>query len=110
MAWTYDDVEGTWSYAHDAAEADQSDYTADAVIAEQDNESQLEADRAAQAEAAGVSDARFAGYAESLEAYEARSDVETGARRRAREVAPTFAEADFARTAEYGDESDTDSA
>ena len=56
---------------------------------------------AAAAEAAGVSQAAYIGYAAALNAYQARSDIETLADRRRRENGTTFAEGDFMRQAAY---------
>lgn len=118
MAWTYEEStdEGqTWTPvgAEGPTEGSQTrrvftveggsqaDYTADAVNTEADNSSSLEALRAEQAEAAGVKDARFAGYAAVLANYEKRSDTEHLADRRARELAVTANQQNFTREADY---------
>ena len=88
-----------WEFT--AAGGSQKDFTADAVNDEAVNDSKLEATRAAQAEAAGVKDARFAGYAAVLANYEKRSDTEHLADRRARELAVTADQQDFTREADY---------
>lgn len=79
----------------------QDRWTADAVRQEADREAKLEDQRAAQAEAAGVRDARFIGYAEVLGVYNQRSDTETLASRRARHLAATPVEQDFTRDADW---------
>ena len=53
------------------------------------------------AAAAGVKDAAFINYAEALEAYESRSDIEDLAHRRARDFPVDFDDASFMR--ETGD-------
>ena len=83
------------------ATASQEEYSAESVVAELDRDSALEAERKADADAAGVSEARFQGYAQVLGVYEARTDVESLADRRARHYGDTFAEQDFARAEGY---------
>lgn len=80
----------------------QDTFTADAVIAEADNQSKLEEQRAAEATAAGVQDARFIGYAEVLEVYNKRSDTETLANRRARAQATDAGQQSFTRNVKWG--------
>lgn len=58
---------------------------------------QNDLDNAAAAEAAGVKDAAYIDYDVALEAYEARPDIESLARRRARDFPETFADAAFMR-------------
>lgn len=60
-----------------------------------------DADAAAFAATEGVSRPEYANYADALDAYAARDDIEGLAERRAREVATTFAAADFMRTEVY---------
>lgn len=57
---------------------------------------------AAAAAAAGVYNAAFIDYANALEAYESRSDVETLAHKNARNAPDTFADADFMRSVAGG--------
>lgn len=97
MAFTFD---GDYS---------QDKYTADKVVEGLDRESGLDAQRADEATAAGVSSARFDGYADVLSVYEARSDTEHLADRRARHYAATAAEQDFARAADYDGNSGAES-
>jgi hypothetical protein len=52
------------------------------------------------AEEAGVTAPEYVDYEAALENYEARSDVETLAQRRARESGVSFADADFRRKGE----------
>lgn len=89
------------SYTQDA-------YTADSVSTEADNASALEAQRKAEAEAAGVQDARFVSYSDVLDIYQARSDSETLRDRRARSLAYNPEQQDFTRQAEYTGNSETD--
>jgi hypothetical protein len=58
-------------------------------------------DAKARADAANVKHVSFIDYAEGLTNYEARSDTESLAHRRAREAATTFAATDFARGENY---------
>lgn len=58
-------------------------------------------DAAARADAANVRHVSFIDYAEGLTNYEARSDTESLAHRRAREAGTTFAATDFARAEGY---------
>lgn len=98
--------DGTWS---DDAAYTQDAFTADAVIAEQDNEGTLDALRAEQAEANSVSRAQYAGYADVIANYAARSDVEPLADRRARHQGEAITDADFTRHANYtGDNAGAD--
>lgn len=85
----------------DAAAYDQEKYSAQTVREEAVNESQLEIDRKAEAEAAGLQDARFIGYSEVLNVYAQRSDVEHLADRRARHLAANPADQAFTRQAGY---------
>ena len=80
---------------------DQSDFTAEAVRNEYADESVLEEGRKQRATEEGVQDARFAGYAEVLRVYEARSDTEPLRDRRARALATDPAQQDFTRAAGY---------
>lgn len=82
----------------------QNAFTADAVVAEANNQSKLEEDRAAEAKQAGVQDARFIGYAEVLEVYNKRSDTETLANRRARAQATDAGQQSFTRNVKWGSE------
>lgn len=95
MAFTFD---GNYS---------QEDFSAETVSREADNSSSLEADRKAEAEAAGVQDARHIGYAEVLEVYNKRSDTEPLADRRARELAVDAGQQDFTRFDDYTGNSET---
>lgn len=79
----------------------QDDFTADTVNDEAVNDSKLEAQRADEAKAKGVKDARFIGYAEVLEVYNSRSDTEPLADRRARELAVDAGQQSFTRAADY---------
>ncbi len=63
---------------------------------------QSDLDNDAAAEAAGVKDAAFINYAEALEAYEARPDIESLANRRARDFPVDFDDASFMRETGYG--------
>lgn len=54
----------------------------------------------------GVSNAAYANYATALAAHAARDDIESLADRRAREVAGTFAAADFMRADAYDADGD----
>lgn len=88
-----------------AAEVTQAEYLASVRTAHQNvldglNDS-VDADARARAEAAGVREVGFIEYAASIANYEARSDVEPLAERRAREAATTFAAQDFARADGY---------
>lgn len=94
-------------FTFDAEEGKQDRYTADAVKEEALNESGLEQERAAEARAAGVRDARFIGYAEVLELYNNRSDTEPLADRRARALATDPGQQSFTRAAEYTGNSET---
>lgn len=58
-------------------------------------------DAAARADAANVRHASFIDYAAGLDNYEARSDVESLAHRRAREAQVDDAETDFVRAEGY---------
>ena len=60
-------------------------------------------ERAKRAEDAGVVAPEYAGYAEALENYESRSDVETLKDRRARENGTSFRDADFRRETDSED-------
>lgn len=60
-----------------------------------------DADTKAAAYAAGVSNAAFIDYAEALEEFQSRDDIETLADRRAREYGADFADADFMRRRAY---------
>lgn len=60
-----------------------------------------DADAAAFAVTEGVSSAAYANYATALDAYQARTDIETLADRRARENGTTFAAGDFMRANAY---------
>ena len=55
-------------------------------------------DRAA---AANVADVSYIGYAAAMDNYESRDDVETLARRRAREISVDDPATDFTRAADY---------
>ena len=79
----------------------QEDYTADAVNEDADNSSSLEATRAGEAATAEVQDARHIGYADVLSVYEARTDTESLANRRARALAVDPADQDFTRHVNY---------
>ena len=87
-------------FTFDAAYS-QDRYSAGEVTAEADNDSSLERDRAAQAKAANVRDARFIGYAEVLSVYADRPDVETLAERRARHLGTDPGQQSFTRAADY---------
>lgn len=63
---------------------------------------QSDLDNAEAAEAAGVKDASQINYAEALEAYEARPDIEDLAHRRARDFPVDFDDASFMRETGYG--------
>lgn len=89
------------AFTFNAAAGDQEKYSAESVIAEQDNASSLDATRAAEADAANVQTANQIGYAQVLGLYEARTDTEPLADRRARESGETFSDADFARAEGY---------
>lgn len=84
----------------------QEEYSAKEVLPAS-RESGLDAQRAGEAETAGVREARFIGYADVLGVYEARSDTEHTADIRARHLAATAAEQDFARAADYDGNSGT---
>ena len=90
---------GDWTFT--AEPASQERYSAASVTPEGDNDSSLERERAEQAAAAGVRDARFVGYAEVLANYANRSDVETLAERRARHLGTDPAQQSFTRAADY---------
>ena len=83
----------------------QDDFTADNNV--ESNESSLEVQRKAVAEAAGVVDARFDGYADVLEVYNSRTDTERLADRRARHLAADPADQDFTRADDYTGNSTT---
>lgn len=88
-----------------AAEVTQAEYLASVRTAHQNvldglNDS-VDADARARADAANVRSVEFIEYAAALSNYEARSDVEPLAERRAREAATTFAAQDFARSETY---------
>lgn len=61
----------------------------------------VDADAAARADAANVSKASYISYAAALSNYESRDDVETLARRRAREAGDQFTDTDFVRAENY---------
>ena len=61
-----------------------------------------DADAKAAAETAGVSNAAYIGYADALETFQERDDIETLADRRARDNASTFGAADFMRATPSG--------
>lgn len=63
---------------------------------------QSDLDNAEAAAAAGVKDAAYINYAEALEAYEDRPDIENLARRRARDFPVDFDDASFMRETGYG--------
>lgn len=86
----------------------QEDFSAGSVLDEAKNESAIDKQRLEEAETANVKDARFIGYAEVLAAYEARTDTEHLADRRARENAVTADEQDFTRHADYDGNSGTE--
>ena len=86
------------------ASYNQDDFTADAEIARVANESTLDADRQADADAAGVYRASQINYADVLGVYEARSDVENLRNRRARANAEEFSQQDFSRTVDPEDQ------
>lgn len=79
--------------------------TAKQVVADLDVETwggtDVDADAASRAAAAGVRKASFINYAAALADYESRDDVETLAHRRARDISTTFAAADFTRADDY---------
>jgi hypothetical protein len=90
--------------AYTAGAADnyeQDDYTAQTVREEARNDSALERQRKTEAEEAGVQDARHIGYAEVLNVYARRTDVEHLADRRARHLAANPADQAFTRQAGY---------
>jgi len=58
-------------------------------------------DAAARADTANVRHVSFISYAAALTNYESRSDVESLAHRRARDVGTTFAATDFVRAEGY---------
>lgn len=97
MAFTFDD---TYS---------QEKHSAKTVVDGLNRESELDAQRATEADTANVQSARFIGYADVLSVYEARSDTEHLADRRARHYAATAAEQDFARAEDYDGNSGTES-
>lgn len=80
---------------------DQEKFSAKSVVADLENDSTLEADRKAEANAADVQDARFIGYSDVLDVYQARTDTEHLADRRARHYASDPAEQNFARHENY---------
>lgn len=67
----------------------------------------LNAERAADSTFDSVSKPEYLGYAEKLAIYEARSDTEPLADRRARDHGETFEDADFTRKAGYTGVSET---
>lgn len=79
----------------------QDAWSADAVNTEAWNDSKLERERQERAEAAGAQDARHIGYAQVLEVYNNRSDTESLANRRSRELSVDPADQDFTRHVNY---------
>jgi hypothetical protein len=83
----------------------QADYLAsveeaqDVVAVGMDNS--VDDDAKSRADTANVSGVQFIDYAEAMTNYEARSDVESLAHRRAREAGDAFADTDFARADTY---------
>ena len=75
--------------------------TAQDVVGEVGGSTVIEDEAAAAAAAANVSDPAYINYAAKLTNYESRSDVETLARRRAREAGDQFTDADFVRADDY---------
>lgn len=61
----------------------------------------INVDAKSRADTANVERVEFIDYAEALTNYEARTDVESIAQRRAREAGTTFAATDFARSETY---------
>lgn len=84
-----------------ATSYNQDAFTADTVRLEGDNASTLEAQRKTEADTANVQHARYIGYAEVLDVYNKRSDTETLADRRARELAVDPVDQDFTRAEGY---------
>lgn len=70
---------------------------ANKFVADYPNEDRLRREDAERAEAAGVTSVEYIDYAEALENYGTRPDVEPLANRRARELASDPADQDFAR-------------
>lgn len=60
-----------------------------------------DADAAAAADTANVSNAAYIGYAAALNTHQSRPDIETLASRRAREYGDDFADADYMRREAY---------
>lgn len=84
-----------------------ADYLASVTTAQEDAlaqgaaEQQVDIDARARADAANVSGVQFIDYAEAIDNYAARSDVEPLSQRRAREAAATPADQNFARHEDY---------
>ena len=76
----------------------QEDFSAEKTLAPLDSANTVDPQAKANAEAAGVTDAAKINYERALAVYEARSDVETLAARRAREAGDTFEDTHFVRT------------
>lgn len=74
--------------------------TAEDVVAEYPQDT-VSADAATRADAANVRRPEYINYDAALANYEARSDVETLAHRRAREAGDQFSDADFVRAEGY---------
>jgi hypothetical protein len=78
--------------------------TAADKLAETDRGENPDVDARERADAAGVSNAAYIGYAEALEAFEARDDIEPLAVRRAREYGSDFDAGSIMRQAAYEDD------
>lgn len=96
------------AFEFDAEKGSQEKYSAGETLKPLNRESDLDRQREGEAEAAGLSNARFAGYADVLGLYEQRSDTEHLADRRARHYAATVADQDFTRHADYDGNSGTE--
>lgn len=75
--------------------------TAAEVLADSDRGANPDIDSRERADAAGVSHPAYIGYAEALEAFEDRDDIEPLAARRAREYGSDFDAGEFMRQSAY---------
>lgn len=76
----------------------QEQFSAASTVTRADDANTVDPQAKANAETAGVTDAAKINYERALAVYEARSDVETLAARRAREAGDTFEDTHFVRT------------
>ena len=76
----------------------QEQWSAGETLAPLDSANTVDPDAKNRAAAANVDNASYIGYAAALAAYEARSDIEPLADRRARDIGDAFADTNFVRS------------